>query len=530
LLRNYWPRIGKTYRKQKKAASFSEAAQTADKVPRKALVFHGSLLYFRFMLKKPELQQHELEWVSIEALVPENHLLRKVGQVVDFSFIRDRVKHLYSEDNGRPALDPVVLFKLLLLGYLYGVRSERQLMREVEVNVAYRWFLGLKLRDKVPDASTLSQNRRRRFSESTIYQEIFDEIVLLAVNKGLASGAVLYTDSTHLKANANKNKYDLASVEVKPQEYLQALEAAISEDRAAHGKAPLKATESEPETKEIKVSRTDKDSGYMVRDGKPKGFFYLDHRTVDGRHAIITDTHVTPANVHDSVPYLGRLDRQRERFNFSVRAVGVDAGYAAAAITQGLEERSIYGVIGYRMPTHRDGYFYKREYRYDEKLDVYICPNGQLLSYRTTNREGYRQYHSDPDQCRNCPVRHKCTQSANAVKVVTRHVWEASRERIDQHRLNRIGKRIYKRRKETVERSFADAKQLHGHRYARMRGLTRVQQQCLLAATAQNIKKIALLLSGLGPQMPLSTLSALLNAYIDMLRSYQQIAAARQQD
>jgi transposase len=475
------------------------------------------------MLKRPEVQQHELEMVSVESLVPSDHLLRKIDRVVDFGFIRDRVKHLYCEDNGRPALDPVVLFKLLLLGYLYGVRSERQLMREVEVNVAYRWFLGLKLRDKVPDASTLSQNRRRRFAESTIYQEIFDEIVLLAVGKGLASGTVLYTDSTHLKANANKNKFDLEQVAVKPQAYLAALDAAIAEDRTEHGKKPLKASEPEPKTKQIKVSRTDKDSGYMVRDGKPKGFFYLDHRTVDGRHAIITDTHVTPANVHDSVPYLGRLDRQRERFGFAIRAVGVDAGYATAAVMKGMEERSIYGVIGYRTPTHRDGYFYKREYRYDETLDVYLCPNGQLLSYRTTNREGYRQYHSDAEQCRRCPVRQRCTQSANATKVVTRHVWESSRERIDQHRLERVGKRIYKRRKETVERSFADAKQLHGHRYARMRGLSKVQQQCLLAATAQNIKKIALLLSQTSPNTAPTTLLTLLRAYTALLQQYQRI-------
>jgi transposase len=482
------------------------------------------------MLKKPEVQQQELELVSIEALVPSGHLLRKIDSAVDFSFIHARVKHLYCEDNGRPALEPVVLFKLLLLGYLYGVRSERQLMREVEVNVAYRWFLGLRLRDKVPDASTLSQNRRRRFSESRIYQEIFDEIVELAVNKGLASGAVLYTDSTHLKANANKNKYDVAEVQVKPQAYLAALEAAVTEDRAGHGKAPLKDKPAEPkspsETRQIKVSRTDKDSGYMVRDGKPKGFFYLDHRTVDGRHAIITDSYATPATVHDSVPYLDRLDRQRERFGFSIRAAGVDAGYATAAITQGLEERSIYGVIGYRRPTHRDGYFYKREYRYYEKLDVYICPNGQLLSYRTTNREGYRQYHSDPAQCANCPVRNNCTESRNHTKVVTRHVWEASKERIDRHRLEKVGKRIYKRRKETVERSFADAKQLHGHRYARMRGLIKVQQQCLLAATAQNIKKIALLLSRVGPETPSSTIETILSACIAQLKRYRIIADA----
>jgi transposase len=189
------------------------------------------------MLKKAETQQQELEMVSVESLVPTGHLLRKIDKAVDFGFIHERVKHLCCEDNGRPALEPVVLFKLLLLGYLYGVRSERQLMREVEVNVAYRWFLGLRLRDKVPDASTLSQNRRRRFAQSTIYQEIFDEMVELAVKKDLASGTVLYTDSTHLKASANKNKYDLVQVEVKPSQYLAALDEAVSEDRAAHGKS-----------------------------------------------------------------------------------------------------------------------------------------------------------------------------------------------------------------------------------------------------------------------------------------------------
>ncbi len=184
----------------------------------------------------------------------------------------------------------------------------------------------------------------------------------------------------------------------------------------AHGKVPLKDKPPPAESKEIKLSRTDKDSGYMVRDGKPKGFFYLDHRTVDGRHAIVTDTYATPATVHDSVPYLRRLDRQRERFGFRIRAVGVDAGYATAAVTEGLEERDIYAVTGYRRPTHRQGYFHKREFQYDAKLDVYLCPNGQLIPYRTTNREGYRQYHSDPEQCR--PAR--CAASARKVAITPR--------------------------------------------------------------------------------------------------------------
>jgi len=456
--------------------------------------------------------------VTIESLVPADHLLRRIDSAVDFEFIRERVRHLYCPNNGRPALDPVVLFKLLFIGYLFGIRSERQLMREVQVNAAYRWFLRMRLQDKVPDASTLSQNRRRRFRDSDVYQQIFDEIVQLACGKGLVTGEVLYTDSTHLKATANKNKFDVARVEVKPLEYLAQLEQAVEADRAAHGKRELKASAAEPATKEIKVSRTDPDSGYMVRDGKPKGFFYLDHRTVDGRHAIITDTHVTPANVHDSIPYLKRLDRQRERFGFQVRAVGVDAGYATAAICKGLEERDIYGVIGYRTANHAEGLFRKRQFQYDEENDLYTCPEGQLLIYRTTNREGYRQYHSDSKQCRACPVRGHCTRSRNMTKVITRHVWEASKERTDRHRLEPHGKRIYKRRKETVERSFADAKQLHGHRYARMRGLTNVREQCLLAAACQNMKKIALLLSRSGPQMPTSTLKTLLEAYLRLIQ------------
>lgn len=454
------------------------------------------------MLKPPDVPQQEMELVTIESLVPGDHLLRRIDSSIDLEFIRERVRHLYSADNGRPALDPVVLFKLLLIGYLFGIRSERQLMREVQCNAAYRWYLGLKLSDKVPDASTLSQNRRRRFRDSDIYQKLFDEIVELAIKRGLVTGEVLYTDATHLKASANKNKFDVVRVEVKPVEYLAQLEQAIEEDRAEEGKRELKPRSGATASKQIKVSRTDKDAGYMVREGKPKGFFYLDHRTVDGRHAIITDTHATPATVHDSVPYLRRLDRQRERFGFQVQAVGLDAGYANTAISRGLEERGIYGVTGYRQPNHGEGLFSKRKFRYDGERDVYVCPNQQLLHYRTTNRQGYRQYHSDAVQCRQCPLRMQCTRSRNMVKVVTRHVWQEARDRVDSHRLEERGKKIYERRKETVERSFADAKQLHGHRYARMRGLTNVREQCLLAATAQNIKKIALLLSR--PTPPLS--------------------------
>ena len=444
------------------------------------------------MLKPRTTQQAKMEIVCIGDLVPANHLLRKIAKAIDFEFIRDKVKDLYCEDNGRPAIDPVLLFKMLFIGYLFGIRSERQLVREVEVNIAYRWFLGLGIADPVPHATTFGKNRQRRFNESNIYQEIFDEIVLQAIKRKMVDGKTLYSDSTHLKANANKGKYDKAAVLKSVRSYVEELDQDIASDRSRRGKKPLKTKAAEPASKEIKVSTTDPDSGYMVRDGKPKGFFYLDHRTVDGNCGIITDTFATPANIHDSEPYLSRLDRQRKRFGFETTAVGLDAGYFTPHICKGLTERNIYGVIGYSRPPHRDGYLRKKDFTYDEKTDCYLCPQNQILRYRTTTREGYREYGSNPAICRECELLPQCTNSCNHTKILTRHIWQDYKEEVNSHRYEDKGKAIYKRRKETVERSFADGKELHGHRYARFRGLSKVQMQCLLSAACQNMKKIAL--------------------------------------
>ena len=447
------------------------------------------------MLKERPQTQSTLEFVSIDELVPNDHLLRKIDRTIDFTFLHDLVKDFYCADNGRPALDPTLMFKLLFIGYLFGIRSERQLIREVQVNVAYRWFLGLGLTDKVPDASTLSANRTRRFKESDVYQKIFDEIVLQAIKKKLVSGHTFYTDSTHLKANANKKHFQKVLVEQSRQAYMDKLDQAVEEDRILHGKKPLPPEKVKEKTREIKQSTTDPESGYMVRDTKPKGFFYLDHRTVDARCNIITDVHVTAGNVHDAVPYLERLDRMKDRFKFHITSVGLDAGYFTAAVCHGLEEKHIYAVMGYRRPNHKKGFFYKREYQYDATNDVYICPQGQSLIYKTTSREGYRHYDSDRQICQSCPEKKRCTTNKNSVKSITRHVWEDSKERVNAHRLTPAGKIIYARRKETVERSFADAKELHGYRYARFRGIDKVSSQCLLTAAAQNMKKIALMLS-----------------------------------
>ncbi|MFZ3580513.1 IS1182 family transposase, partial [Virgibacillus sp. DJP39] len=266
----------------------------------------------------------------------------------------------------------------------------------------------------------------------------------------------------------------------------------------SHEKKPLKDRKEVIKTKEIRKSKTDPDSGFMSRDQKQEMFCYLDHRTTDMKYNIITDAFVTPGNFHDSRPYLNRLDRQVERFGFNVEAVALDSGYLTVPICKGILDRNIFGVIAHRRFHPTKGLFPKWKFKYDKDNDIYICPNGETLPYSTTNREGYREYKSNPHNCKNCPLLDQCTRSKNHQKVVTRHVWEDYKEKIRQNRLSPSGKILYKFRKEKIERSFADSKQLHGLRYCRLRGLHNAGEQVLLTAACQNMKKIATHLAKLG--------------------------------
>ena len=153
-----------------------------------------------YLLNSNSKNQSNYEFVRIEDLVPKDHLLRKIDRYIDFSFILDKVKDFYCPNNGRPSIDPLVLFKMVFIGYIFGIKSERQLEMEIKTNMAYRWFLGLNLTDPVPDHSTISFNRHKRFKDTDIFQKIFDEIVHMAITHKMVGGRVLFTDSTHIKA------------------------------------------------------------------------------------------------------------------------------------------------------------------------------------------------------------------------------------------------------------------------------------------------------------------------------------------
>lgn len=451
------------------------------------------------MLRERKTQrQGEYELVLLDELVPQEHFLRKVDAAVDFSFIHDMCKDLYCLDNGRPAIEPELLFKMLLLGYLYGIKSEIKLAQAVNENIAFKWFLGLKLTEKGPDHATISANRVRRFRDNNIAEQIFDEILRQCIAKGLVGGAILYTDSTHIKAKANKHRKALVTVEKSPAEYIEELDKQIALDREILNKKPFDKDDDDSDPPENggtttrMVSLTDPESGQQTRDGKPDGFHYSEHRTVDSKNNVIVNVHVEPANINDITPVREILKEIEHRLGKLPKYMGFDAGYHSAWIAHLLEKNKIQGVIGYRRHTHQQEVFGKYRFRYEPYFDAYICPEGKHLYWKTTNRSGYREYWSNSKECANCPRRSECMSKKSKRRLVTRHVWQDALEEVTWFTKTTNGRRIYSWRKETIERSFAEAKENHGLRFARMLGIKNMREQCFLTAAAQNIKRLVM--------------------------------------
>ncbi len=231
------------------------------------------------------------------------------------------------------------------------------------------------------------------------------------------------------------------------------------------------------------VSKTDPESGYMKRKGKPEGFFYLEHRTVDAKFNIITDSFVTPGNVNDSTVYIDRLQRQQETFGWqeNIEAVVLDSGYKGAYICKKLEEMSIMGVIAPRKIPARKGIFSKEQFTFDTDKDVYRCPANQEMVYYTTKRTGEKIYRTEGETCKNCPLFAQCTASEER-REMGRHVWEVYKEHVTAHSQSEVGRQLYAKRKETIERSFAESKELYGLRRCRLRGRKGVQEQTLMTS------------------------------------------------
>ncbi|WP_418909835.1 IS1182 family transposase [Bacillus pinisoli] len=431
----------------------------------------------------------QLEMITLDQLVPEDHLVRKIERAIDFSFIYPLVEDLYST-LGRPSIDPVVLLKMTFIQYLFGLRSMRQTIKEIETNVAYRWFLGFGFYTEVPHFSTFGKNYKRRFEESELFEQIFYRILKEIMDQGLLREDHIFIDSTHVKASANKRKFEKKIVRKEARAYEAKLQEELNLDRIDNGKKPFPPEKFEKEEiKEIKESTTDPESGYYVKDERTKQFAYSFHAATD-RNGFIIGAMVTPGNVHDSHILQPLVQKVMNNVKKPL-AVAADAAYKTPAICNFLLENGITPALPYTRPKTKEGYLRKHDYAYDEHYDCYICPQGEILSYTTTTKEGYRQYKSNPLKCVSCPLLEQCTQSQNHQKLIQRHIWEACVEEADHLRHTPEVKEIYARRKETIERAFADAKEKHGMRWTTLRGIKKLSMQAMLTFAAMNLKKLA---------------------------------------
>ena len=425
---------------------------------------------------------------TMEDLVPKESLFRKVDKYIDFTFIYEEVKDLYCSDNGRPSIDPVVLFKLVFIQALDGLKSMRQTCKKIKVDAEYRWFLGIPFGQDTPHFSTFSKNYERRFKGTDIFEKIFINIVKQAQKYGMLNDE-FFMDSTHRKANANKNKYeDIIEKQVKKRKI--DLEEEINEERKRIGEKPFEYKD-QYEEKHIKVSKTDPESGYYHRDNKEKGFMYLEHRTVNGKCNIITDAHVTKGNLHDSVVCTDRLEYQKNILNLDIKKVGLDSGYDTIDIKKYFEKENIFGVIQYRSYGQGDTEIRKYEFKYLQKEDAYVCPKtGVILPYKNIDKTGYKKYY-DRKACENCPFQKACCKNTK-YRTIRRLINEDVNERARERRLSKEGKELFKKRKTTVERSFGDSKQNHGYRFTLFKGVEKNQAYTHLICAAQNMKNISI--------------------------------------
>ena len=433
--------------------------------------------------------QSEILMTTMEEIVPKDSLFRKIDKYIDFTFIYDEVKDLYCKDNGRPSIDPVVLFKLVFIQAIDGIKSMRKTCKKIKVDAEYRWFLGIPFGKDTPHFSTFSKNYERRFKGTKIFEDIFLNIVKQAQEYGMLNDE-FFMDSTHRKANANKNKYEDQIVEQIKKRKLD-LEEEINKERERIGKKPFEYKD-EKEEKHIKVSKTDKESGYYHRDHKEKGFMYLEHRTVNGKCNIITDAYTTKGNIHDSAVCTQRLDYQKKKLNLKMKKVGLDSGYDNYEIKKYFEDNDIFGVIQYRRYGQGQTKIRKWEFEYSKEEDAYVCPKtGIVLPYRNIDRNGYKEYY-DRKQCEGCPYQKECCGEKNKFRKIRRFIFEEVNERARERRLSQEGKEVLKKRSTTVERSFGDSKENHGYRWTKYKGVEKNQAYTHLICAAQNMKNIAI--------------------------------------
>jgi len=447
------------------------------------------------MQGKKEFNQRIYYNINLDSLVPEDHFLKRLEKLVSFDFVRDITRSYYSH-TGKPSIDPVVLVKMLLVGYLFDIRSERKLVEEISLNLAYRWYIGYDLDEEVPDHSIFSK-ARVRFGKK-LFLNIFEKILVKCIELGLVSKEGMLIDSTIVRADASDRS--MVEIGLSPGQYWNRLDRSDKPKKKLSGARYTGEVDKDKMGKRRrdinrlslrKKSKTDPDATIVRKPGMGSHLSYKAHIATD-TNGIITAVSASSSVSHD-IGMVPILIESHEKILGTPGWIAADTKYGSEECLKYLQDKNIKTAIRPETKTSKPGYFSKNKFRYDSSRDCYICPNGKVLKRRSKNYPQNRiSYNSNKKDCDFCSLKGKCISGGN-FRTVSHYdspcYWKARSWYNSSY-----GKAMQKLRGTILEGIMGQAKTYHGMARARFRGLKKVEIQFLLTATALNLKKMVKML------------------------------------
>jgi transposase len=427
---------------------------------------------------------------SLERHVPPDHLLRSIDRFVQLSEVRRELTPFYSS-TGRPSIDPELMIRMLIVGYCFGIRSERRLCEEVHLNLAYRWFCRLGLNGQVADHSTFSKNRHGRFRQSDLLRRVFETVLQRCLKEGLVGGEAFAVDASLVRADANRQNGIEGDKGLPPEASVRAVKEYLTVlDDAAFGAA----TEVTPKF----ISPSDPAARWTGAHGGQAFFGYSTNYLIDVENAVIVDVEATTAIRQAEVLAAKRMiERSMQRFDLYPAKVMGDSAYGSADMLgwlvyeHGIEPH----VTVFDKSVRKDGTFSREDFTYDHAGDVYTCPGGNMLTTTGSLLDGTTlRYRASTHDCQACRLKPRCCPKEPA-RYVPRSVHEGARDMARQIARSWEG-RVSRRLRKKVEMLFAHLKRILKLDRLRLRGPNGARDEFLLAATAQNLRKLAKLVPG----------------------------------
>ncbi len=423
----------------------------------------------------------DADYLALDELIPQAHLLRKINQYIDFSFVNELTEYCYSPNNGRPSIPPELYFKIMLIGYLYGIRSTRRLIQDIHYNISYRWFCGLTLKSSIPNHASLSRIKKRYSVD--VFETFFHAILNQCREKGLLNSHGVMTDSTLFQANASLNSMQPLTESI--NEHIPKIESDIS--------APPKQNISN----KTHQSKTDLDATLAFKAGTTRTLKYKARVCCDSLSRVIVAIKITTGAVHDSQPYLELINYLKTKLQLSIDEVIADRAYGVGQIIAVLEKEGIKNFIP--LFSTRSGSSSKTilpDFQYDTEKNVYICPAQKELKPGKIYPEDYVIYFSSTKNCRDCPLKNDCKatqKKGKEIRTITRHIHFDLFQKVLKEMETDIFKKKLAERLWKIEGVMNELKNYHGMFKAKYRGLNNVQIQAYMTAIAINIKRIVFL-------------------------------------